>query len=86
MPASEQQHDSSVHSYPGRGQWNKPSEQPQPCYISAFAHLRPILRVMLKVNLPFVVQDIVSFPNRPSLNDLANLAFRSSGAHSPQFT
>lgn len=56
-----------------------PSEQPQPGYISAIVHLRPILRVMLKVYLSFVVQDIVSFPNRPSLNDLANPAFRSSG-------
>lgn len=75
-----------MHSNPGRGQWNKPNEQPQPCYISAFGHLRPILWVMTKVNLPFVVQDIVSFPNRPSLNDLANPAFNSSGVYSPQFT
>lgn len=41
---------------------------------------------MLKVYLSFVVQDIVSFPNQPSLNDLANPAFRSSGVDSPRFT
>lgn len=51
-------------------QRSKPNEHPQPGYISATVQLQPTLRMMLKVSLLFVMQDIVSFPNWPFLKGL----------------